>query len=273
MKENKNKPSKAVDVYTQDIGKLKYIYENATSTLLLIASFSFLSSLLYNFSYFEKCGALEFLTLLDFNDYIESSLLFLIIIMAALYYAQIFLIDTSGIIGRFKVCRVSQEELIKESDKIDNKFIRALGVILGSVLNFIITLIQLLGVTAPYLICAYFALVSYYKVVPFTSINNEIFFKTVTLVPVIFILDILISTRPKKYNFRKVAMKACLIILFISFTLGSYHAALDLTKNTSNRTESIKFLRAVNKGAIFLNSQTKTLEFRPWNNIKIIRNN
>lgn len=254
-----------------DIKRIKYLTQNTSTIIIILISCGFLTSLIYNYSYFKAMGSPRFLTLLNFSDYIESSLLFIVLIILALLYVQIIHVDIDGIIGRFKASRDFQNEIYKEIREIKNIIWRTFLRIIFSVFNIFITLLQLIGVTLPYLLCAILASAAYLKISTNPAINDIQFFKAITFIPFLFLLDIIIALRPKKYKIRLMVMKIFIIIWAISFNFGIYNAALDLTQNSGSK--NIVFLRAVNKGAIFINIENYDLEFKPWSKIDLIVNN
>lgn len=256
----------------KNIKIIKYLYENASSSIIALVSVGFLLSLIYNFSYFTKIGRIELLTLLGFSDYVESSIPFIILIIFGLFYAQITRLDINGILGRFKTAKNGAKSIKESSDKARKPFNYIIWFLSCLIFAIIITL-QIIGVTLPYWVIYYFTFSAYYKALVSPHINENIFEAAIFFtLPVLIFFDFFIAMRLEKFKFRKMIFKILLITSFLSYSIGSYQASIDLTKDVPLKKSETIFLRAINKGIFSLRLSDRKIVFQPWEKINLIDN-
>lgn len=253
----------------EDKTAIKYLYEHATSTILFFVSFGFVLSLSYNLSYFYHIDKFSYLTILNFNDYVESSLKFIVLILIALFYAQVVHVNRNGILGKFREAKECQKEVENSTQSIYGVRLRRAAFILLSLLGGAILFIQMIGVSSPYLIAGYYTFMAYLQVLSIPNFHEAAFLNTAITVPLwLIVFDFLIARSSEGYELRKLIFKGVFIVVSMSIALGAYDAAKDI--NSSVHQEGDRFLRAVSKGVFLLDDKDEFV-FKPWDKVDLVR--
>lgn len=246
---------------------IKYLYENATATILTFVVGGFILSFFYNFMYFDIMKRSKYLTLFELGDYLESSIIFIFIIVSTSFiYAQLYHLNVDGILGRLKAARIHQKEISQEyetKNSIEYFFV--------TLLNVAITVIQILGVTAPYIVVTYILFWAYIRAILLPYVDNSIFKEPLIAIPcVLIVLDLIVAHRNDIQWVTRVAVKLGVILMALSMTMGIRSASIDYVSIYEKK--DIVFVRSIMKGAFYLDAKTHKLLFLPWSEIKKIDN-
>lgn len=258
----------------QDIKTIKGFLSYLPSAFLLLIACSFASSFLFNTAYFSSDGY-NYLSILTLQDYLEGSIFWVFIVALILFYSHSSLTDELGIKKRWKRAK-------KDSVDIQNeikKYPKFLQIILFPILIFLVallTVLQFLAVLTPYLVLLYlFVPALQFSTESSIYSHSDVVTAFVVIAIAYFAIDLMLSKRPEKYDFRVKLMRSLLIISAFSFVTGitqyikhaSCNRGFQKISLIENEVEG-RFMRAFDKGILYYDCSYRRVKFVVWDQIK-----